>query len=152
MLNYAVSASEERYVLTEYVPVCQGLYDELSDMCCYLDEQGLKVEEELSWKDGTVCLCKEHLTRILDNVSSNILKYADREKPVFIRDEYAEGEMCIFFENSCMDQKSCMDSYSIGIRNVKTLAKEMGGGCDVLQDEKLFRICLRLRYKNITRI
>ena len=148
LLDYAVSASEERYIPTEYVPVCQGLYDELSDMCCYLDEQGLKVEEELSWKDGAVCLCGEHLTRILDNISSNILKYADREKPVFIRDEYAEGEMCISFENFCRTEESCMDSYSIGIRNVKTLVKEMGGSCDVVQNEEMFRICLRLRYRS----
>lgn len=147
LLEYAVSTAEERYVSTEYVPVFQGLYDELSDMCCYLDEQGIKVEEELSWKDGAVCLCKEYLTRILDNISSNILKYADREKPVLIRDDYLEGELCISFENFCVDKENCMDSYSIGIRNVKTLAREMGGSCEVTQRENIFRICLRLRYK-----
>lgn len=147
LLEYAVSVSEERSVPAEYVPVYQGLYDELSDMCCYLDEQGVKVKAELSWKEGTVYLYKEYLTRILDNISSNILKYADRQKAVLIRNDYAEGEMCVSFENSCLDQEGCMDSYSIGIRNVKMLAKEMGGSCEVIQRENVFRICLKLKYE-----
>ena len=40
-----------------------------------------------------------------------------------------------------------MDSYRIGIRNIKILAKEMGGNCEVTQNEKVFRICLKLPYK-----
>lgn len=147
LLEYAVSASEERFVPAEYVPVHQGLYEELSEMCGYLEEQGVRAEEELSRKDGMVYLCKEYLTRILDNISSNIIKYADREMPVLIRDYYTEEEICISFENSCLDREGVMDSYRIGIRNIKMLAEKMGGSCEVSEEENYFRICLNLKYK-----
>lgn len=39
------------------------------------------------------------------------------------------------------------DSYGIGIRNIRTMTKEMGGDCEVMQNENSFRICLRFRYK-----
>lgn len=147
LLQYAVSVSEERFVHIESVSVYEGLYDELSDMCCYLEEQGVQVEERFRFKDGKVTLCKEHLARILDNISSNIIKYADRKKPVLIRDDYTEGELCITFENSFLDREDAMDSYRIGIRNIKMLATEMGGNCEVAENEKVFRICLKLPYR-----
>lgn len=147
LLQYATSASEERFVPPEYMPAEHTLYEELTDLCCYLQEQGLQAEDGLSRYKGVVCLQKEYLTRMLDNISSNILKYADRQKPVHIRDERTEEGLCISFENSCMDGEGSMDGYRIGIRNVRTLAKEMGGGCEVVQSGKSFKICLKFRFK-----
>lgn len=149
LLAYSVHSAEEKYIPVGYVPLRGGLYDELSDMCSYLEEQGLKVKENLRWKEGDIFIYGEYLTRILDNISSNILKYADIQGLVLIWDEYYTDEVWITFENVRSQENSGMDSYSIGIRNVKMMMEEMGGNCEVVQDKEQFRICLRFRYRRI---
>ncbi|MCI8571254.1 MAG: HAMP domain-containing histidine kinase, partial [Lachnospiraceae bacterium] len=151
LLAYSVHSAEEKYIPAGYVPLHSGLYDEISDMCSYLAEQGLAVKENLRWKEGDVFIYGEYLTRILDNISSNILKYADVQALVLVWDEYYADEMCITFENVCGQKNSSMDSYNIGIRNVKMMMEEMGGKCEVVQDREQFRICLRFRYKKSNR-
>lgn len=150
LLAYSVQAPEEKYVPAVYLPVYGSLYDELSDMCGYLEEQGMNVKENLQWGEGSVFIYEEYLIRILDNIASNILKYADTQALVLIWDEYYENEMCITFENASDCKKSGMDSYSIGIRNVRMMMEEMEGSCEVIQNKDNFRICLRFRYKKVS--
>ena len=147
LLKYSVCNVEEKHVQTEYIPSHKGMYDELSDMCHYLEEQGLKVKANMQWEKGQMLICEEYLIRILDNISSNILKYADTETLVLIWDEYYENEMCITFENACINHNVDTDSYSIGIRNVKMMMMEMDGRCEVTQTQEKFRVCLRFQYK-----
>ena len=151
LLAYAVHAAEEKYVPAGYKAVSGLLYDELSDMCQYLEEQGQAVNTELEWKKGQICVYEEYLIRVFDNISSNILKYADRQEPVLIWDEYGAGEMHLLFENRCRedtfseDHKSA-EGYRIGIRNVRMMMEAMSGKCDVARDGKIFRICLGFRW------
>lgn len=147
LLKYSADYSEAKRVQMECMSSRSGLYDELSDMCHYLQEQGLQVKAEMQWEKGQILICEEYLIRILDNISSNILKYADAKEPVLIWDAYGEGEMRMMFENACMAGNEDTDSYSIGIRNVKMMMLEMGGRCQVTQTRERFRLCLRFRYK-----
>lgn len=152
LLAYSVASTEEKYIPAGYESIYSGFYDELSDMCSYLEERGLKVKVNLRWEKGEVFLYGEYLTRILDNIASNILKYADKQALVLIWDEYYADEMLITFENACGQEKNDMDSYSIGIRNVKMMMEEIGGKCEVVQKREQFRICLRFRYKKADKI
>lgn len=147
LLEYSAYNVEENRVQTEYITSHKGLYDELSDMCQYLEDQGLKVKADMQWEKGQMLIYEEYLIRILDNISSNILKYADAQVPVLIWDEYFEDEMSITFENACVKDNGDTDSYSIGIRNVNMMMKEMGGRCEVIQTQEKFLICLRFQYK-----
>lgn len=152
LLRFSVSVTEERYIPAEYIPLQGGVYDELSDMCSYLEGQGLQVKVNLMWRNGYIYVNEEYLTRILDNISSNILKYADGQALVLIWDEYYTDEMCITFENAYLaghvHEYGEKDSYGIGIRNIRSMTKEIGGDCEVMQSEDSFRICLRFRYKH----
>ena len=150
LLRFSVSTTEESFVPADYIPLQGGVYDELSDMCNYLEGQGLLVKVNLLWGKGQIYVNEEYLARILDNISSNILKYADRQALVLIWDEYYTDEMCITFENACgavRSREEEFDSYGIGIRNIRMMIKEMDGSCEVIQNEELFRICLRFRYR-----
>lgn len=147
MLAYYAHVVEERYVPAQFCSVYSAIYDELFDMFQYLEEHGLKIKASLQWQPGQIYIYEKYLVRIFDNISSNILKYADRQAPVKIWDEYGVDEMCITFENTCIKDRKSKDSYSIGIRNVKTMLKEIDGRCDVVKDAKMFRICIRFRYR-----
>ena len=56
--------------------------------------------------------------------------------------------MCITFENTCKSKINNTDSHNIGIQNIKMMIKEMNGSCEVIQNEEIFHICLKFRYKN----
>lgn len=147
MLEYSVNSPVERYIPAEYQPIGGVLYDELSDMHHYLEGQGVKIKSDLSWEKGSILIYDEYLVRILDNISSNILKYADRQAVVSIWNEYYDNEYALFFENVSTKKDGSKDGYSIGIRNVRTMMKEMDAGCEITQDKEMFRICLRFQYK-----
>lgn len=147
LLAYSVSDPEKKFIPVSYLSVRGGLYDELSDMCGYLEEQGIKVKTNLSWEEGRILICEEYIVRILGNIASNILKYADTQSLVLIWNEYYADEMCITFENACSHGDSRRAGYSIGIKNVKMMMEEMEGNCVVVQNREQFRICLRFRYK-----
>lgn len=147
LLEYSAYNLEEKHVKTDYISCHKGLYDELSDMCYYLEGHGLKVKADMQWEKGQILIYGEYLIRILDNISSNILKYADTQALVLIWDKYYENEMRITFENSCICDNGDTDSYSIGIRNVKMMMLEMGGRCEVMQTQERFRICLSFQFK-----
>ena len=93
LLEYSAYNLEEKHVKTEYISCHKGLYDELSDMCYYLEGHGLKVKADMQWEKGQILIYEEYLIRILDNISSNILKYADTQALVLIWDKYYENEM-----------------------------------------------------------
>lgn len=147
LLAFSFSTVQERYVPAGYMPLHGGLYEELSDLCYYLEGQGFRVKGNLLWGKGQIYINEGYLMRILDNISSNILKYADRQALVLIWDEYYADEMCITFENACIDGINSAESYGIGVRNIQMMMKEMGGGCEVTQSEDTFRICLRFLYQ-----
>lgn len=151
LLAYSVQSPEEKFIPAVYLPVRSSLYDELSDMCGYLEEQGINVKANLQWKEGSIFIYEEYLVRILDNITSNILKYADAEALVLIWDEYYENKMYISFENICNPGSSGGDSHGIGIRNMKMMMKKMEGSCEVRQSEEHFQISLRFQYRKVSR-
>lgn len=147
LLAYSACGREGKFMSASYLSVRSGLYDELSDMCGYLEEQGIKVKVNFSWEEGSVYICEEYIVRILGNIASNIIKYADAQASVLVWDGYYADKMCITFENECNNKGSSEDSYSVGIKNVKMMMEEMGGGCEVSENQKHFRICLWFKYK-----
>jgi len=123
------------------------IYDELSDMCYYLEKQGFQIDTDIKWKKGKILMYEEYLIRILDNISSNILKYADKNKTISMRNEYHTNEMSILFENPYINSNNNTDGYHIGIQNIKMMMNEMNGKCEVIQNEQVFCVCITFQYK-----
>ena len=54
------------------------LFDIISEMCGYLEHNGFTVELRLDWPERNISINTEYMMRIFDNISSNLMKYADR--------------------------------------------------------------------------
>ena len=86
----------------------------------------------------------QELRRIFDNLSSNVLKYADPEQLVYLRIAVENGALCIRQENripAVLEQK---DSYKLGIHSIRRIAQNYGGKVDVRQDGERFSIVITL--------
>lgn len=94
------------------------------------------------WQKRYVCIYSDYVTRIFDNITSNIIKYANRSQSVRIRTEFDSYSGKLIFENNKSNPEKKEESTNIGIQNMKNMMRKMNGGCEVEQDGELFRIIL----------
>lgn len=79
--------------------------------------------------------------RIFDNLSSNIIKYADKKRPVHILIKIEKGELYIRFENF-IAPKQDVESNHIGLQSVQLSMKQMHGTYFCEQTKNYFLIVL----------
>mgnify|MGYP001136297887 FL=1 len=117
-----------------------NFYDIFSETCSYLEQKGFSVAFHVSWMDSFIRISTDYVMRILDNVTSNIVKYADTSEPVEISSVKEFRMVGFMFENKIRELKEKVESTGIGIQNIKNMMKQMGGKCIVEKDKDYFRI------------
>ena len=55
-----------------------------------------------------------YLRRILDNLSSNILKYAGRKEPIQVQAQEEENTLVLFFRNSLKEREDVTEGTCVG--------------------------------------
>ena len=118
------------------------LYDLLSETCGYLEQRGYKVSSDLVWKERKIQVNSEFIARILDNITSNIIKYADLTEKVWVSMEYQNQYVVLSFKNMCCKRKKREESTNIGIQNIKNMMRQMSGICKVKKNGREFLIQL----------
>lgn len=130
LLTYSASSSAGPTVHVESMSAKAVFYDELSDFSGYLTEQGFEVVGEAAWSDAEININSEFISRIFNNISSNILKYADRAHPVIIRCGENDRHFCLSFMNvpAAVEKQ---DSRGIGVGSIQSMMQQLGGSCEV---------------------
>ncbi len=86
----------------------------------------------------------QELRRIFDNLSSNVSKYADPNKPVLLNIRAEDAGLCIRQTNSISTAPSQQDSYKLGINSIRRIVQNYGGSVDLWQDVETFSIAITL--------
>lgn len=86
----------------------------------------------------------QELRRILDNLSSNIRKYADAGKPISMRVMEKDGHVCLCQSNYCKRLEIPVESTRIGIESMRKIAAHYGGNVEVFRNEEVFSIQITL--------
>lgn len=130
LLTYSASASAGPTVHVQSRSAKAVFYDELSDLSGYLTEQGFEVISENAWSDAEISVNSEFIPRIFNNISSNILKYADKAHPVIIRCGENDRHFCLSFMNvpAAVEKQ---DSRGIGVGSIQSMMQQLGGSCEV---------------------
>ena len=68
-----------------------------------------------------------YLKRVLDNLVSNIKKYADREQPVLVVSELKDGMLSVRVSNAVAQSVARVESTKIGLRTCEKIMSSMGG-------------------------
>lgn len=79
-----------------------------------------------------------YLKRVLDNLVSNIKKYADRACPVIVLTELKDGMLTVCFSNTVSRTGSRAESTRIGLRTCEKILSLMGGRFLTRRDETHF--------------
>ena len=78
------------------------------------------------------------LKRVLDNLVSNIKKYADPARPVMVLSELRDGKLTLCVSNTVAAQHSRKDSTKIGLRTCEKIMTALGGSFRTTNDGEHF--------------
>lgn len=112
-------------------------YDLFSETCSYLEQRGFRIQSKVEWKECRCRVYTDYVTRIMDNITSNIIKYANLEQPVVIQSVYQDNMAGFFFKNAVNLKEGKVESTGVGIQSIRNMIKKMGGTCSVWQSFEL---------------
>ena len=121
------------YVLGEY----------LSELCGLLEADGFQVSiDHLFWRPVRIQICTDYAGRIINNLVSNIKKYADHSAPVELSTEYHDTFCRITLRNKMINAGLIESSTGIGVKNIQSMMVQMNGKCHVRSDSDYYSITL----------
>ena len=104
-----------------------------------LQDAGYGVQSIDRLEDGiTLDTDAAMLKRVLDNLVSNIKKYADREMPVVFLTEEKDSVVTITVSNGVTERRGGTESTKIGLRTCEKILSALGGEFSTTRDETHF--------------
>ncbi|WP_027869333.1 histidine kinase dimerization/phospho-acceptor domain-containing protein [Eubacterium sp. AB3007] len=130
----AAGMRQTRKLCTQSLP--EAFEDQLSDVIINLEDQGFMVRALVDLPASKcVRVYTDDISRIMENICSNIQKYANAEEPVEIEVVNTGEEAVLRFRNRKTTHEPEEDSTHIGVRNIEIMMRSMGGRCEVKDDE-----------------
>ncbi len=142
LFNYSLTGGEGEIAMEEPEYFDVLFYDLLSETCSYLEHRGFQVQTDIQWPEKKTRITTDYVTRIMDNITSNITKYADVSDPVVICTWQESGMGGFFFDNQVRRLKENGESAGIGLRSVRNMMVKMGGRCIVKNEKDRFRVTI----------
>lgn len=140
IFEYSLISREQAVELDPPASAREVFHDILSEMAVYLSQQGFRFSLELDWPSGMIRVYQPFVKRLIDNVSSNIVKYADPAVPIQITVAKMENGVILSFQNAVRLDTSGQESTHIGLSNIRIMMEQMGGKCQILQGETTFQV------------
>ena len=109
-------------------------------MAAYLGQRGFSFRLELDWPEAEVAVYPAYIKRLADNMTSNILKYADPEVSILMEAGEVEAGPWLALQNEVRPDEAGQESTQIGLANMRTMMEKMGGYCQVFRTPSSFRI------------
>ena len=142
LLEYSL-ASQNREVEMEPPAPAAGIFQPLlQETATFLEQYGYTFQWDLAFGEGKVAVHTPYLRRILDNLSSNILKYASLQEPVFIQAREQEGTLVFSFRNALKEREGPTEGTCVGLSSVDAMMGKMGRSSHAEQTGKTFQITL----------
>lgn len=142
LFEYSLISAEDEVTLEEPEKFEVLFYDIFSETSSYLFNEGYEMETDIQWTNHKIRINTNYVLRIMDNLTSNILKYADKTHPVILSLTEDNGMTGFKLENTILKSDEKIESNGIGIQNICNMMKKMGGNCFYKEDESKFKISL----------
>ncbi len=124
---------DAEYALGEY----------LSEFCGRLEADGFVVSiEQLHWEAVRIQICTDYMGRIIDNLASNLKRYADRTAPVELSAAYPSSCINIAIRNKFARPDQYVHGTGIGVKNIRSMMLQMNGRCRVDISPEYYSITL----------
>lgn len=145
--EYSLISSKDDLVLEDPEGLELIFFDIFSETCSYLEQKGFRVDVDIAWKECTLRVSTNYVMRIMDNITSNIIKYADPAAPVLIKNIDDKDKTGFLFENRISQSDDKVESYGIGIQSIKNMMEQMKGSCQAKELQERFQIAILFPFK-----
>ena len=118
---------------------CESIMNMISERVFWLEEQGFFIEYE-SRGDETlpVNVDEQYFGRVLDNIVSNVEKYADPSGKLKICFDVIGAEVCFSFTNNIKTDEVKAESNGIGTKTCKRIMGRMGGSFEAIEQDGVY--------------
>lgn len=90
-----------------------------------------QVSTKLVWPEMKVQVSGDYLGRIVDNITSNVTKYADKAYPVVLTVGQIDHYLSLRFANQTRQDVDKVSGTHVGVENIRIMMEKMGGQCQV---------------------
>ena len=116
----------------------------VSEYTLLLSERGYSFEMTGELPAVYLDIEERYFRRVMDNIFSNIIKYADSTSPVLLGVERGEDTLGLYCQNKTRTDKDIPESNGIGLRTCAKMMEEMGGGLSYGEVDGIFTVALTL--------
>ncbi len=145
LFEYALVTRDTEVSFDPPAPLSHIFEGPLSEMVDQLQQRGFVCALNLGNEDVRLAVCEQYVRRILDNITSNILKYADPQQNVSVTFARHAGQVGLAFRNAVLPRPDTSGSTKVGLLSVRTMMEKMGARVEIEQDEASFCITLLFR-------
>ncbi len=142
LFEYALVTRDTVAVLDPPAHFSEIFEEPLTELVETLQQRGFACALELGEEDVLLSVSGQYVHRILDNITSNLLKYADPKNDVIVRFVREDGRAGLCFENRVLPIPASAESTKVGLPSIETMMEKMGGVCRIEQPEGVFRMTL----------
>ncbi|MCR5089769.1 MAG: HAMP domain-containing histidine kinase [Oscillospiraceae bacterium] len=115
-----------------------------------LNDSGLKIQNIDHLEDGVfVHVDAPMLKRVLDNLVSNLKKYADPDQPIIFLTEERERMVNVTVSNTVRSKDKQTESTKIGLRTCEKIMQSLNGNFRTVKDEQHFAAELSMPVQKI---
>ena len=112
--------------------------------CEFVELAGFTIEGQMEDIEGIMYADEMMLKRMSSNLFSNILKYADKGKPIYVRLRVEQGMLGILLINTIKQDVGTVESNHIGLRSSQKMVELHKGQMHVYHEKQQFRVHILL--------
>ena len=112
--------------------------------CEFVELAGFTIEGQMEDIEGLMYADEMMLKRMSSNLFSNILKYADKGKPIYVRLRVEQGMLGILLINTIKQDVGTVESNHIGLRSSQKMVELHKGQMHVYHEKQQFRVHILL--------
>lgn len=142
MFEYFLLDKEEILKL-EVISFTEAFYDSISDMVAFLRSKDYIINENMVFPDVKIMVSREYIRRILNNLISNIMKYADEEVEITISCIYDGQTIELHFRNKSKPVQEEQESTGLGLKIVEKMMNRMLGQYIILKQYGYFESIIK---------
>ena len=142
LFEYALVTRDTVVQLDARARFSQIFEEPLAEMVEMLQQRGFACALELGSEDVLLTVRAQYIRRILDNIGSNLIKYADPARPIEVRFLRQEGKAGLVFRNHVLPAPPAVESTKVGLTSIETMMDKMHADCKIEQENEQFTMTL----------
>ena len=108
-----------------------------------LEEKNYTVVCEKTPEEASIYADPALLSRVMDNLFSNFLKYADPAVPIRVETALCPDKLEMTFTNRVLPYRAAVESSGIGTKTCDRMLKAMGAAYRATEEDGIYRTVIR---------